>query len=92
MKQPQIRMWIDARHEMLSPGKRKSVSYYIENLHTDEVKLKLYEAIGNLVYEIRVVPDAKNSIEVVYQENYLTVTFMDYRLQLKGLHFKREGS
>jgi len=91
VKEPKARMWIDARNEVLAPGDRKKVRYCIKKLADSEVKKRLYEAIGTYVYEIRVVSEKENEIDVVYDENFITVTFIDYRLRLKGLSFKKEG-
>ncbi len=90
MKEPKVRMWIDARNEKFSKGDTKSKRYKIKNIKKDEVKQKLYEAVGTLVKEIRLISEKEEKVEILYNENLINLTFIDYRLRLRGLEFSRE--
>ncbi len=87
---PKARMYIDARGESFNKGNIKQVTYIVKGIETEQSKKILFEAIGYLVQRIEVVPGTEKVI-VTYHENIISPTFIDYRLQLKGLEFRRDG-
>ncbi|MEW6623872.1 MAG: hypothetical protein AB1420_12230 [Bacillota bacterium] len=88
---PKSRMWIDARKEGFQPANVKKETYIIEGIKNEEIKKKLWEAIGFQVLSIEVLPDNSGKVTVTYNDTIISPRFMDYRLHLKGISYKREG-
>jgi phage-related protein len=91
LKEPKLEIWIDAHNEKFNEGELKSIIYEINNLEQEDVKIKLFEAVGMLVYEIRVISEKEGKIEIAFYENLISPTFIDYRLRLRGLKFSRKN-
>ena len=83
-------MYIDARHEKFHLGNAKQVIFKIKGAKEDHIKQKIFEAIGMNTLRIEVIPE-NEKVTVTYYENIISPTYMDYRLNLKGLEFNREG-
>ena len=84
-------MWIDARHEQYTPGNKRQISYIIEGIERDDIKQKIWHAIGLNVAQIEIIQGDPNKVLVTYHENYISPKFMDYLLRQNGLQFTREG-
>ncbi len=91
MKQPSTKIYIDARHEVRSWESFKKAEYYISGLETDEVRNKIYGAIGGYVQELIIDNNDANKLIVSYNPNFITLTYIDYLFRLKGIDFKRDG-
>jgi len=87
---PKQRIYIDARNEKLNHENARQVCYIINGASDDHIKQKIYECIGLNTLRIEVVP-ASEKVIITYYEYLITPTYMDYKFQLKGIEFKREG-
>ena len=91
MKKPKQRMYIDARHEKFERGDVKKATYEIQNIEDHGIKTRLYDAIGQNVLRIEVIPKNEKVI-ISYHENMITPSFMEYKFQIKKLKYKRVES
>jgi len=85
------RIYIDAKHEAGSWRALKRAEYYIPGLDKDEVRTKVYQAIGMYVQELMADKDDANKLIISYNPNFITLTYIDYLFRLKGIDFKRDG-
>lgn len=85
------KIYIDTRHEKYNKGGLKRITYLIKDIEKEQVKQKLFEAIGLIVQSIEVIPNSEK-VFISYHENRISPTFIDYKLQLKGLDFKKVGT
>lgn len=82
-------MYIDARHEKLQFGGSKKAVYIINGANENDIKKKIFDAIGPYVLRIEIIPENEKVI-ITYLEHLISPSFMDYRFQLKELIFRRE--
>ncbi len=91
MKQPRLTIWIDGRRGKVSSGQLRTEKYYIKDLDDNAVRRKLYAAVGGVVQEIRFLPEEHGAVNIIFNENNVSPSFIDYRLRLLGLKFKRKN-
>ncbi|MDN5346446.1 MAG: hypothetical protein PWP65_10 [Clostridia bacterium] len=89
--EPRLGFWIDARGERLNWGTRQEVVYCIDGLNSQEVRQKIYAALGGLVCELAILPDRPQELKVIYDPARVSPGFLDYLLQQKGVSFRRQG-
>ncbi|NLW06540.1 MAG: hypothetical protein GX039_00935 [Clostridia bacterium] len=89
MTLPKEKIWIDARHEKLQPGRREEITYFIPYLSSTAVWEAVYYSLAALVWEIQVPVPGQDLIKVIYDPERITPSFIDYLLEQKGIEFQR---
>lgn len=89
MEKPQVKMWIDARHEKLQPGRREEVIYNIPNMAVASTREIVYYTLAHLVLEIQMPQQGENLVKIIYDPERITPSFIDYLLLQKGVDFRR---
>lgn len=87
--EPKTRIWIDARKEKLQNKDIKEIIYFIDDLHHEEVLKQVFQVIGYYVLNLAIVKG--NCLQVTYDANRITPSFIDYLLSKNAIPFKREG-
>ncbi|GFN22322.1 hypothetical protein [Thermanaeromonas sp. C210] len=91
MKEPRVRVWIDARKEGYRPGRLEELVYTIPHIRDPRVWEKVYQTLGALVKEIEVLVPDTGRVKIVYDPARISPSFIDYLLQQKGIAFSRPG-
>lgn len=92
MKQPRIRMWIDARNERIDLNQTKEAVFVIKDLDKEETRKLLIEAIFAAVKEIQILEKPQNAIKVRFNPALTSLSFIEYLLTAKSIVFTREDS
>ncbi|MGI9953255.1 hypothetical protein V3F56_12910 [Moorellaceae bacterium AZ2] len=91
MKEPRVRVWIDARQERHLPGRREELLYTIPDIKEPAVQETVYYTLAALVKEIQVLAPDEGKVKIVYDPARISPSFIDYLLQQKGVPFSRPG-
>lgn len=89
MEKPQVRMWIDARHEKAPTGRCEDIIYNIPQITTAAVWEAVYYTLAGAVREIQMPAPGKNLVKIIYEPERISPSFIDYLLLQKGIDFRR---
>lgn len=92
MKEPRVRIWIDARHEKYQAGQREELLYIITDIKLPSVREAVYYTLAALVWEIQVLDPEQGKIKIIYDPARISPSFIDYLLWKKEIQFSRPGS
>lgn len=86
LKEPKVRVWIDARKEKIKAGEIKEIIYEMENLQDQDLLQLIYQTIGYRVLSIAI---DENRLIISFDTAKISPSFIDYLLQQKSINFKR---
>jgi hypothetical protein len=87
--EPKVRIWVDARGEKFKTGVYKEEIYHIQGLKEQVILNNIYQAIGYYVVNLALLND--EDLQVTYDTEIISVSFIDYLLKQHQIIFNREN-
>jgi len=85
MKKPQVRIWIDAKNEILDQGQHAEEVFIIDGLEQKDRKKLLIETLFPLVKEVILLDSPPNAVKVTYNPTRVSLGFIKYCLCQRNL-------
>lgn len=85
MQKPQIRMWINAKDEILNHSQHAEEVLIITNLEEELSKKLLFDTLFPLIKEIIILDTPPNAVKISYNPTRVSLSFIKYCLLQKNL-------